>query len=125
MMLSEMLLYLTEAPLDAAPPCGMARVAAYLTSHAYEEISLDRLSEEVGISKFHLCRAFRRDSGLTPHAYLGYLRVLRAQELLMQGLPAQEVGEAVGFRDYSTFFRTYKKMLGRAPTSPEGEEADK
>lgn len=122
LMLSETLLHLSEMKQTPTAESAMARAAAYLAAHAKENVTLDRLSDEAGVSKFYLCRAFRDECGLTPHAYLGYLRVLMAEPLLESGMGAKEVGEAVGFRDYSTFFRTYKKVTRLAPTAAGGEE---
>ncbi len=115
--LTEILARLYMMPLPKEALTGVARAAEYLKEHLTEDITLDALSEEVGISKFYLCRAFSRDSGLTPHAYLNYLRAWRAWALLAGGMSAASVATAVGFSDYSTFFRTYRKMIGRSPTA--------
>lgn len=116
MMLSELLLHLPDcarAPGDAGK---IATAVSYLTAHYTEEVSLDRLCDSVGISKFYLCRAFRRDTGLTPHAYLNLYRVLCAERLLRAGVGAMVCGERVGYRDYTTFFRSYKRVVGSAPS---------
>ena len=124
MMLSELLLHLSEC---ASAPRGegkVARAADHLACHFAEQITLEDLSQAIDVSKFYLCRAFRRDSGLTPHAYLNLLRVLRADTLISEGAGAMASGAQVGFRDYTTFFRSYRKVLGCAPSgAPDPEEA--
>ena len=122
MKLSELLLHMSMTPVNQAPQEDMARVAAYLGAHAEEDLSLDSLSLGVGISKFHLLRRFRDEVGMTPHTYLGYVRVLRAQDLLAKGVPAAGVAKEVGFQDYSTFFRTYKRLMGVAPVTTKARE---
>ncbi len=119
--LTELLLHLSAHPIAFDETLGVARAVRYLAAHMQEDVSLDELSEAVGISKFYLCRAFSRDSGLTPHAYLNHLRAYHAQTLLAGGMSAADAAVSVGFSDYSTFFRTYRKIIGRNPTTREKE----
>ena len=123
--LTELMLHLSITPKSTAQPCVMAEIAAYLEANAREEVSLDVLSHDVGISKFHLLRRFRDEVGMTPHTYLSYVRITRAKKLLERGVPAAEVAKQTGFRDYSTFFRTFRKLEGSFPTSSKGKEAGK
>ncbi len=117
--LTELLLRLSQHPLETEALGGVARAARYLKEHLHEDVTLDALAEIVGISKFYLCRAFNRDSGLTPHAYLNHLRAYQARRLLEGGMSAADAAASVGFADYSTFFRTYRKIIGRSPTTRE------
>ncbi len=119
--MTELLLHLTAYPIPFDTSLGVARAVKYLAAHLHEDVSLDTLSEAVGISKFYLCRAFSRDSGLTPHAYLNHVRAYRAETLLSGGMSAADAATSVGFGDYSTFFRTYRKIIGRTPTTRESE----
>ena len=121
--LTEFLLHVNMVPKIKAQPCVMREVAAYLEKNSQEEISLDVLSHDVGISKFHLLRRFRDEVGMTPHTYLAYVRITRAKKLLEKGVAAAEVARQTGFRDYSTFFRTFRKLEGSFPTSSKGKEA--
>lgn len=124
MMLSELLLHLPECTPATVGEGKVARTADYLARHFTEQISLDDLSRDIEVSKYYLCRAFRRDCGLTPHAYLNLLRILRADALIALGVGAMASGARVGFRDYTTFFRSYRKVFGCAPSgAPSPEEA--
>ena len=49
-------------------------------------------------------------------SYLATKRIALAEQLLEDGLPANEVAERVGFHDYSVFYRAYKKTTGRSPS---------
>jgi AraC-like DNA-binding protein len=121
--LTELLLHVNMVEKNQTGPCVMREVAAYLEENAHEEVSLDVLSHGVGISKFHLLRRFRDEVGMTPHTYLAYVRITRAKKLLEKGVAAAEVARQTGFRDYSTFFRTFRKLEGSFPTSGKGKEA--
>ncbi len=79
--------------------------------------SLDVLAKNVGMSKFHLVRIFKREVGLTPHAYYRILRVERVKERLLNSRqPITEIAYGVGFDDLSTFNKAFKMVAGVTPS---------
>ena len=42
----------------------------FIKHHLYEEISLERLEKEFFISKYHISREFKRQTGITVHQYI-------------------------------------------------------
>src|SRR5688500_15926989 len=48
---------------------AVARASEFLTRHAGERVTLAALAQEVGVSAFHLQRAFKRALGLSPREY--------------------------------------------------------
>lgn len=99
---------------------GDSKVVAllqYLNLHLTEELSIDQLAERFYISKYHMMRRFRQETGYSIHGYLTEKRLLLAQRLLAQGASPSEAGEQTGYQDYSTFSRAYKKHFGRRPSA--------
>ena len=90
-------------------------IIGYLNEHLNEPITLDDLSKRFFISKYHLCRAFRQYTGTTFLSYLTTKRIVAAQQMIKDGAAATEVAYRVGFRDYSSFYRAYRKQTGSAP----------
>jgi AraC-like DNA-binding protein len=80
-----------------------------------ESITLDDLAAYAALDKFHLCRAFRAQVGMPPHAYLTHLRVQRAKELLAQGVRASELASLVGLYDQSQLTRHFRRIVGMTP----------
>ena len=80
-----------------------------------ENVSLDTLAHEAGIGPFHLCRVFRRDIGLSPHAYQVHVRMRLAKSLLMEGMPISHVAAESGFADQAHLTRHFKRMFGVTP----------
>jgi transcriptional regulator GlxA family with amidase domain len=80
-----------------------------------EPVSLDQLTEQVGLSKFHLIRIFRDAVGVAPHAFQLHLRVSRARQLLASGIPVADVAAACGFADQAHFSRCFKGAVGLTP----------
>ena len=94
----------------------VANAVEYLNNHLSDNLSLDRLAQEFFISKYYLSRLFRTHMGMPPQTYLSTKRLIRAKQLIDQGTSASEASVAVGFGDYSAFYRAFRKQFGYAPT---------
>ena len=93
----------------------ITRVIEYLNLRLDREISLDELAQHFFVSKYYLCHAFRKHTGVSVFNYLNAKRIAKAQHLLEMGEPATSVAYQVGFRNYSSFYRTFCKLTGHAP----------
>ncbi len=91
------------------------RALEYLRERMADGITLDDLAEQAGLDKFRLCRAFRAEVGMPPHAYLTRLRILRAKRLLRSGVRASEVAAHVGLYDQAQLTRHFRKIVGVTP----------
>ena len=78
--------------------------------------TLDILAKNVNLSKFHFLRLFKKDIGLTPHAFIVNERLNRANFLIQNGLSICEASIQVGFNDQSHFTRNFKKYFGYTPS---------
>lgn len=87
----------------------------YINNHLHEQITLDLLEEKFYVSKYYLCHLFRKNTGVTVGEYIAYKRILKAKELLIRGTPVLETCHAVGFRDYSNFYKTFRRLEGVSP----------
>lgn len=91
------------------------RALQHLRDRLDAEVTLDELADDAGADKFHLCRAFRAQVGLPPHAYLTQLRIMRAKELLAAGVKPSEVAPRVGLYDQSQLNRHFRRIVGTTP----------
>ena len=92
-------------------------ILQYLNAHLTEPLTIDELAARFYISKYHMMRRFRDETGYTIHNYITEKRLLLAQQLLEQGLPLGETALRCGYQEYSTFSRAYKKQFGRGPSA--------
>ena len=88
----------------------------YIESHLAEDLDNDTLAREFYISKYHMMRQFRQETGQSIHDYLTERRLIHARELIAQGMSATESCFQSGFRSYSSFTRAYNKRFGTTPT---------
>lgn len=102
-------------PAKVSPLPPIDRVLEQIHSEWSEPLTLDDLARTAGCSKFKTLRAFSRQIGTTPHAYLVQYRVNRARELLLHGVDAAEAAVACGFVDQSHMTRAFKRQVGLPP----------
>lgn len=91
-------------------------VIKYLREHMTEPISLDEISENVGSSKYHMSREFKRMAGITIFDYLNVLRCKEARRMLQEGASVSEAAFATGFENLSYFSRCFKNHIGTLPS---------
>lgn len=108
------------ADLHALPPVrygsrSIARVREHLDAHLGEEAELIKLANIAGLSRSHFIRAFAKETGLTPHAYLVDRRFRAASRLLGLGEAPGDVAAACGFFDQSHLNRVFKARMGVTP----------
>ena len=107
-------------PKVAPRPVGRERPAVrkareYLEANFADGVSLGELAALVSLSPYHFARAFAREVGLPPHAYLEGVRVRKAAERLDRGESIVAAALAVGYTDQSHFTRRFKQFHGITP----------
>lgn len=91
------------------------KVLQYISEHLAESLSLEQLSAEFYISKYHLSHAFSREVGVSLYRYIMLRRLLLARQLLSNGESAKQVCRSCGFSDYTSFYRAFKTEYGISP----------
>ncbi|MCB9762811.1 MAG: GlxA family transcriptional regulator [Alphaproteobacteria bacterium] len=77
---------------------------------------VDDLAARVGMSPRNFARVFRKQTGETPAAFVGRVRVEAAQRALLSGdAPIAQVADDCGFGTEETFRRTFQRVMGVAP----------
>ena len=98
-------------------------ILRYIDAYLTEDINIDTLAEQFYISKYHMMRLFRQETGRSIHGYLQERRLIHAKDLIRQGVSATESCFRSGFRSYSSFTRAYAKHFGTTPTGRKGHSA--
>lgn len=122
----ELLLFIydiAEASLvnrSAANPdreCHVRRAVDCIERHYAQELSLDRIAAEAHISKYHLTRIFKQETGMTVAQYVRAFRVAQAKALLLanRGRSLATIGQEVGFQQPSHFSAIFRQETGLSP----------
>jgi AraC-like DNA-binding protein len=88
---------------------------AYIAAHYAERVRLADVAAASAQTRFQLIRAFRREVGTTPHAFVVRLRIAVAAARLDAGQPAASIAAEVGFVDQAHLTRHFKRLHGRTP----------
>ena len=106
-----------QTPEPMLPTSGrILEIVRYLDAHLTEEIQIEELAEKFYMSRFHMMRRFKEETGTTIHTYLSDRRLLLAKDLIAQGYPATDACFRCGFQSYASFSRAYGKLFGTTPT---------
>ena len=94
-----------------------ARARAWIEEHLFEPFRIDELAGACHVSESTLLRAFRRDAGVSPLAYLRRRRLEESMQLLESGrYGVTEVAARVGYDNPSAFAAAFRAQFGLAPS---------
>jgi DNA-binding response OmpR family regulator len=93
-------------------------VEAQMSLHLHKrDFTIDRLADEMHLSRSQFYRRIKAYTGLTPHKYLREARLFKAKEILESGDAGtiSQLSAAVGFEDAGYFSRIYAERFGHRP----------
>ena len=92
------------------------RVLDFMTHNFAEDLSLDELAREAGISRFHFINLFKKKCGITPHQHLIKLRMESAAQFLeFSDLSLKEIGVRCGYQNAAHFSTAFHKYFHQTP----------
>lgn len=120
-ILSYILLELNEHHKDcyekifAGSTDTLGKIIQYINENLTENLNIDEICKKFYFSKSYINRIFKERTGSTFWQYIMTKRLILAKGLMDSGVGAVKAAELSGFKDYSTFFRQYKKYFGASP----------
>ncbi len=97
----------------------------YIEEYYFENITIGKMSKQFNMSKSNFCKLFLSETGYTFNSYLNRRRVERACEYISGGYKLTALYAYVGYNDFSTFYRNFKKYIGVSPAKYKTENAEK
>ncbi|MNI02216.1 HTH-type transcriptional regulator YesS [compost metagenome] len=92
-------------------------VLEYVNERYAEDLYLDVLAEKLNLSGGYLSSYFKEKTGVNIVDYINETRIIKATALLDDNrLKIQDVAEAVGYRNITSFNRMFKKYIGLTPS---------
>lgn len=120
--ISVALIELAETGLKSAqqatkPNDKLNDIFSLINNNIYNKLSLDDICEKTHISKYHLCRIFKENIGITITEYIKRKRISLACQLLRDtDQKITEIAEKCGFSDSSFFTKVFTGENGITPT---------
>lgn len=90
-------------------------VIDYINEHLFTELNIDYLANHFFVSKYYLMRKFKLKTGYSIHQYILNKRLIVAKEKIKSGIALTQICFDCGFKDYSTFSRTFKQIFKQTP----------
>lgn len=94
------------------------KAVGYIREHYMENVTLHDVAEHCYVSREHLSRIFKKETGFGFNEYLNVYRLKKANAILSEN-PKSKVSQVAvrcGFGDSNYFSKQYKKVYGVAPT---------
>src|SRR5215470_5971317 len=99
-------------------------IEALLSERVEDRLTLRGIAREVGLSAYHVCRLFRRVTGINLHQYRRRLRIREAlTDVLESGRSLTEIALDAGFSSHSHFTDTFRQEFHATPSSVRAENS--
>lgn len=90
----------------------------YIEQHLSEPLDMQQIADNVYLNQDYLTRIFKQKTGVSVKSYIVNRRMEKAKELLQTSkMPIADVAYQVGYYNYASFNRAFKKCCGTSPQS--------
>lgn len=90
-------------------------VMSYIAAHLKEPLTVSSIANACFVSPDYLMHLFKEETGLTLGHYVTTKRLQKARRLIGEGRALTTVCYDCGFKNYSTFYRAWKKQYHSSP----------
>jgi transcriptional regulator GlxA family with amidase domain len=113
----EMLCGESDKNLRISSGARLVNEAKNLSKKSFSEpLTGEHLAQKIGVSREHLSKTFRQETGVQLRDYLSEQRLNEALSLLLKSnLSCKEIATICHYGSYSSFFRTFRKIYGISP----------
>ncbi len=93
------------------------KVIQMISDTSFSQCSLDEISKSLHLSKYHMCRKFKEETGITIYAYIKAQKIVMAKKLLMEtDKSISDIAYELSFADTACFTRAFKLETGLSPS---------
>ncbi|RNB72817.1 bifunctional transcriptional activator/DNA repair enzyme AdaA [Brevibacillus panacihumi] len=107
-----------QPEVEHSPNVGVVRnIITFLVNHYKQNLVLQDIADQVGLSPFYLERLFKKETSETPRTYLEKIRIDKAAHLLKSStLTNLEICYEVGFQSPSNFYKVFRSLKNCSPS---------
>ena len=92
-------------------------IISFISDNALNKLTIDEICEKTHISKYHLCRIFKENMGVTIGEFIKNRRISVAKQLLRNSeYKIIEIAEKCGFSDSGFFAKVFLREVGITPS---------
>ena len=93
----------------------MDNILEYVEQHYAEKLTLADVAGRFYVSESTISLTLRKKMGVSFYHWVTQRRLIAAKSLIEEGRLLEDVAQSVGFSDYSSFFRAFKREFGISP----------
>ncbi len=91
------------------------QILAHVEEILFQQFTLWDVANHFQISESTLGHLFTKKLGISFYQYVLQRRLSEARSMILDGTPIELASSQVGFRDYSAFYRAFKREYGMSP----------
>ena len=97
---------------------AIQRSVTFMKQHFHEDLTVQQIASEVGLSPFYFSRLFKKLMLTSPHAYLLNLRLGSAKKRLVYTTDTVDcIARDTGFQSSSYFIRAFRRSMNMTPNA--------
>lgn len=97
-------------------PARERRIREHIEQNLALDLSIRALAGVLGMNPYYFANAFKLTTGFTPHRYVTYRRIDRAQQLLAEpSLSLADIAYRCGFKSQGQFTTLFRQLTGKTP----------
>lgn len=93
----------------------LQNIIQFINDNSDKVITVNDLANRFYMSPSWIVHTFKNALNISITQYINRRRISFAQKLLLSGISAHKAAELCDYENYTTFFRQYKKYLGKSP----------
>ena len=120
LIISEMLIYLSLMPKnhgfhETYSNTRVSSMIALIDEHITEELNADIIAKKLFLSRSYVQNVFSKVMHIGIKKYINQKKVLLAAKDIEKGMSPKDAAEKYAFSDYSSFYRSFRSVLGASP----------
>lgn len=89
---------------------------SYIQNHYSVPVTIEEISDYVGINRSYLSTLFKEYTGMSPIKYLQNFRITRAQHMLtVTDIPIESIALSCGYQTAEAFHKIFRQITGMSP----------
>jgi hypothetical protein len=97
-------------------PRLLDQILNYIDLNLNNKLDLEQISHKSYVSSRTVSRLFRLQLNVSCSQFITQKRLIVAKNLISAGKPLEQIYNLVGFGDYSSFYRAFKREYGISPS---------